>query len=100
MSASGHGAPGSPPPDGQAREPLAPGARTDRLPGAPRCPSCGAGALHGTNLAGRYRCVACLRRFQLSSACPACGAHSTIARMSATADVACPSCGQSMLQPV
>jgi DNA-directed RNA polymerase subunit RPC12/RpoP len=66
----------------------------------PRCPSCGEPALHGTNLAGRYRCINCLRRFELRSGCPNCGAHSTIARMSNTADVECRSCGASMLQAI
>ena len=64
----------------------------------PNCPSCGEPSLHGTTLAGRYRCVHCLRRFELRSGCPACGAHSTIARMSDTADVACRNCGGSMLE--
>ena len=50
--------------------------------------------------AGRYRCVNCLRRFELRSGCPNCGAHSTIARMSDTADVECRSCGSSMLQAI
>jgi len=30
----------------------------------PECPSCGEPWLRGTNLAGRYRCVYCLRRFE------------------------------------
>jgi DNA-directed RNA polymerase subunit RPC12/RpoP len=66
----------------------------------PQCPSCGEPALRGTNLAGRYRCVNCLRRFELRSGCPNCGAHSTIARMSDTADAECRNCGSSMLQPI
>ena len=57
-------------------------------------------ALRGTNLPGRYRCVNCLRRFELRSGCPNCGAHSTIARMSDTADVDCRNCGASMLQAI
>lgn len=64
------------------------------------CPACGEGRLRGTNLVGRYRCVECLRRFELRSACPNCGAHSTIARMSDTADMRCRNCGESMLQPI
>ena len=52
------------------------------------------------NLAGRYRCVYCLRRFELRSECPNCGAHSTIARMSSTANVTCNACGGSMLRPI
>ncbi|HEU0024861.1 MAG TPA: zinc-ribbon domain-containing protein [Thermoleophilaceae bacterium] len=66
----------------------------------PSCPSCGRPALRGTNLAGRYRCVDCLSRFELRSGCPNCGAHSTIARMSDTADVMCRNCGASMLAPI
>jgi DNA-directed RNA polymerase subunit RPC12/RpoP len=66
----------------------------------PRCPSCGEPWLRGTNLAGRYRCVFCLHRFELRSECPECGAHSTIARMSDTANVACPNCSASMLRPI
>ena len=56
--------------------------------------------MRGTNLPGRYRCVNCLHRFELRSGCPNCGAHSTIARMSDTADVECRSCGASMLQAI
>jgi predicted nucleic acid-binding Zn ribbon protein len=68
--------------------------------GRPACPSCAEPWLRGTNLPGRYRCVNCLRRFELRSECPQCGAHSTIARMSDTADVSCRSCGGDMLRPV
>jgi DNA-directed RNA polymerase subunit RPC12/RpoP len=75
-------------------------AAADETAPEPRCPACGESALRGTNLAGRYRCVNCLRRFELRSACPDCGAHSTIARMSNTADVECRSCGASMLAPI
>lgn len=66
----------------------------------PTCPGCGEPGLRGTNLAGRYRCVSCLRRFELRSECPNCGAHSTIARMSDTANVTCRNCGGSMIQPI
>jgi DNA-directed RNA polymerase subunit RPC12/RpoP len=66
----------------------------------PKCPACGEEGLRGTNLAGRYRCVNCLRRFELRSECPNCGAHSTIARMSDTANVTCRNCGGSMLQRI
>ena len=49
-------------------------------------------------------CPACgepwLRRFELLSGCPDCGAHSTIARMSSTHDVQCHNCGASMLQVI
>jgi primosomal protein N' len=66
----------------------------------PECPSCGEPWLRGTNLPGRYRCLYCLHRFELRSECPHCGAHSTIARMSDTANVVCRNCGGSMLQPI
>ena len=66
----------------------------------PECPSCGEHWLRGTNLPGRYRCVYCLHRFELRSECPNCGAHSTIARMSDTANVICRNCGGSMLSPI
>jgi DNA-directed RNA polymerase subunit RPC12/RpoP len=71
--------------------------QTDR---GPECPSCGQPGLRGTNLPGRYRCVYCLRRFELRSECPNCGAHSTIARMSETANVICRNCGSSMLSAI
>ena len=66
----------------------------------PKCPDCGEPWLRTTNLPGRYRCVYCLRRFELRSECPDCGAHSTIARMSDTSNLACPSCRASMLRPI
>ena len=75
-------------------------AEQERVKLSPECPSCGEPWLRGTNLPGRYRCVNCLHRFELRSECPNCGAHSTIARMSDTANVACRSCGESMLQPI
>ncbi|MGI8440178.1 MAG: zinc-ribbon domain-containing protein [Thermoleophilaceae bacterium] len=66
---------------------------------APACPSCGEPWLKpSSNLPGRYRCVYCLSRFELRSDCPDCGAHSTIARMSDTANVVCRNCGGSMLR--
>jgi DNA-directed RNA polymerase subunit RPC12/RpoP len=78
-----------------------PAALDETAPAGPTCPACGeAAALRGTNLAGRYRCVRCMRRFELRSACPNCGAHSTIARMSDTADVTCRNCGSSMLAAI
>ena len=49
------------------------------------CPSCHEPWLRAANLPGRYRCVNCLRRFELASVCPNCGEHSTIVRMSSTA---------------
>ena len=66
----------------------------------PECPGCGEPRLRGTNLAGRYRCVYCLKRWELRSDCPNCGAHSTIARMSDTANLKCPACASSMLRPI
>lgn len=77
-----------------------PAAAHETTGASPQCPSCGGRALRGTNLPGRYRCVECLRRFELRSACPNCGAHSTIARMSDTANVTCRSCGASMLAAI
>ena len=50
--------------------------------------------------AGRYRCVYCLRRYELSSVCPNCGEHSTIVRMSSTAILTCNHCRASMLTQV
>jgi ribosomal protein L37AE/L43A len=72
----------------------------ESVAGGPQCPSCGEPWLRGTNLAARYRCVYCLHRFELRSECPNCGAHSTIARMSDTANVTCRNCGGSMLQAI
>ena len=66
----------------------------------PVCPACHEPWLRPTNLPGRYRCVNCLTRFELSSVCPNCGEHSTIVRMSDTALYACNNCGSSMLQPI
>jgi hypothetical protein len=66
----------------------------------PECPGCGEPWLRPTAVAGRYRCVYCLRRFELVSVCPNCGEHSTIVRMSTTANVACNHCNESMLQEV
>ena len=56
--------------------------------------------LRATNLPGRYRCVNCMRRFELASVCPNCGEHSTIVRMSRTALFMCGHCQSSMLQQV
>jgi rRNA maturation endonuclease Nob1 len=66
----------------------------------PACPSCGAPSLRPTSVPGRYRCVNCLRRYELVSVCPNCGEHSTIVRMSTTAVVQCNHCQGSMLQEV
>ena len=49
---------------------------------------------------GRYRCVYCLRRYELVSGCPNCGEHQTMVRMSADEDLLCQHCGHSMLNPV
>ena len=72
----------------------------ERATTGPECPSCGEPWLRGTNLPGRYRCLQCLHRFELRSECPHCGAHSTIARMSDTANVICRNCGGSMLSAI
>jgi hypothetical protein len=77
-----------------------PMAKQGKIDLGPECPGCGEPWLRGTNLAGRYRCVFCLRRFELRSQCPNCGAHSTIARMSDTANMSCRGCGGSMLQRI
>jgi ribosomal protein L37AE/L43A len=66
----------------------------------PACPACGEPWLRATSVPGRYRCVYCLRRFELVSVCPNCGEHSTIVRMSSTAIVECNHCHESMLQEV
>ena len=66
----------------------------------PECPSCGEPWLRHSNLAGRYRCVYCMHRFEIRSECPDCGMHSTIARMSDTANLTCNSCGASMLRAI
>ncbi len=66
----------------------------------PLCPNCAEPWLRPTNLPGRYRCVYCLHRFELSSVCPNCGEHSTIVRMSSTAILKCNNCGDSMLMPI
>jgi uncharacterized protein (DUF983 family) len=66
----------------------------------PECPHCAEPWLRPTNLAGRYRCVNCLHRFELRSVCPNCGEHSTIVRMSSSATVTCQACGDSMLLPI
>jgi len=66
----------------------------------PTCPSCKEPWLRNTNLPGRYRCVYCMKRFELRSECPDCGAHSTIARMSATSNMSCGACGADMLRPI
>ncbi|HLH65483.1 MAG TPA: zinc-ribbon domain-containing protein [Solirubrobacteraceae bacterium] len=66
----------------------------------PACPGCGQAQLRAAAMPGRYRCVHCLRRWELVSVCPDCGEHSTIVRMSSTAIVRCNHCGGSMLREV
>ncbi|MBI5311373.1 MAG: zinc-ribbon domain-containing protein [Actinobacteria bacterium] len=64
------------------------------------CPHCHEPWLRPSNLPGRYRCVNCLHRYELLSACPDCGSHATIARMSHTSDLQCSSCGAWMLTEI
>ena len=64
------------------------------------CPNCGEPWLRPTQLPGRYRCVFCLRRYELVSQCPECGEHQTIVRMREDEDLLCQHCGHSMLKPV
>jgi len=64
------------------------------------CPGCGEPWLRPAQIPGRFRCVYCLRRFELVSQCPNCGEHQTIARMSTTEDMTCQMCGDSMLRPI
>jgi primosomal protein N' len=66
----------------------------------PECPGCGEPWLRPTAVPGNYRCVYCLRRYELVSVCPNCGEHSTIVRMSSTAIVICNHCQGSMLRAV
>ncbi len=62
------------------------------------CPHCGEPWLRPTTTPGRFRCVYCLHRFELTSVCPNCGEHSTIVRMSTSAQYRCNHCDHSMLQ--
>ena len=64
------------------------------------CPGCHKPWLRPTLLPGRYRCVNCLHRFELTSVCPDCGEHSTIVRMSSSATYVCGSCQASMLKAI
>ena len=66
----------------------------------PVCPGCGEPWLRPTQLPGRYRCVYCMRRYELVSQCPNCGEHQTIARMSTSEDMLCQHCGNSMLRSI
>jgi uncharacterized protein (DUF983 family) len=64
------------------------------------CPACHEPWLRPSSLAGRYRCVNCLHRFELRSVCPDCGEHGTIVRMTSSENVSCNICGGSMLVEV
>jgi ribosomal protein L37AE/L43A len=66
----------------------------------PECPGCGEPWLRPTAAPGRYRCLSCMRRYELVSVCPNCGEHSTIVRMSSTAIVICNHCKGTMLRAV
>jgi zinc ribbon protein len=66
----------------------------------PPCPGCGEPWLRPSQLPGRYRCVYCLRRYELVSHCPNCGEHQTIVRMSSSETMTCQHCGDSMLRPI
>jgi ribosomal protein L37AE/L43A len=48
-------------------------------------------------VAGRYRCLWCLQRYELVSVCPNCGEHSTIVRMASSSAYVCNHCHASML---
>ena len=74
--------------------------QTEKVDLGPECPGCHEPWLRPTTMPGRYRCVFCLRRYELSSVCPNCGEHSTIVRMSSTALYACNHCRESMLVPI
>ena len=83
--------------------PLQDGAADGRRAHDPTRPTAPAAASRGCarpSFPGRYRCVYCLRRYELVSGCPNCGEHQTMVRMSADEDLLCQHCGHSMLQPV
>ena len=71
-----------------------------KLPERPECPGCGEPWLRPTNLPGRFRCVFCLQRYELTSACENCGEHQTIVRLSRSEDMVCQHCRHSMLRPI
>ena len=71
-----------------------------QLPPRPACPGCGEPWLRPTNLPGRFRCVFCLQRYEITSACENCGEHQTIVRLSRSEDMVCQHCHQSMLRAV
>ncbi len=73
-------------------------AEKEVMPLRPKCPGCNEPWLRPTQLAGRYRCVNCFRRYELLSNCLTCGSHSTLVRMTTTANLFCGECGESMLQ--
>ncbi|MGI8632091.1 MAG: zinc-ribbon domain-containing protein [Solirubrobacterales bacterium] len=64
------------------------------------CPGCEEPWLRSTQMAGRYRCVYCLQRYDLASHCPNCGEHQTIVRMSSSVTLTCSQCQHSMLNPI
>ncbi len=66
----------------------------------PACPACSEPWLRPSAAPGRFRCLHCLQRFEILSVCPNCGEHSTIVRMSSTAQVECNVCHGSMLRAV
>ncbi len=66
----------------------------------PACPACHEPWLRPSQAPGRYRCLYCMQRFEIVSVCPNCGEHSTIVRMSSTAQVECNICKGSMLRAV
>ncbi len=70
------------------------------LPPRVSCPGCGEPWLRPTNLPGRFRCVFCLQRYEITSACENCGEHQTIVRLSRSEDMVCQHCRNSMLRPV
>lgn len=76
------------------------GGTSEQIDLGPECPGCHEPWLRPTTMPGRYRCVYCLRRYELSSVCPDCGEHSTIVRMSSTAILTCNHCRASMLTQV
>ncbi|HLM49886.1 MAG TPA: zinc-ribbon domain-containing protein [Solirubrobacteraceae bacterium] len=75
-----------------------PESKPDQVDLGPECPTCHEPWLRPTNMPGRYRCVYCLSRYELTSVCPDCGEHSTIVRMASTAVLTCNNCGGSMLR--
>jgi primosomal protein N' len=73
---------------------------TTEIDAGATCPNCSQPWLTPTSFPGRYRCAACLTRFELVSVCPNCGEHSTIVRMASTAILTCNHCKAIMLRPL